>query len=543
VTPAPVPGCSSDGWCWLRPQPTGNIIENIQGSASDDLWAGGNAGTALHWDGHAWSGHSVNGEPYDLSGVLSLGKNDVWAIGPDGFFHWDGTTWTQSLKLNATAISGTGPGNAWAITPGGELMYLQQSGWAPAGSVGNDSCGSIYAASPTDVWIGCATMVHYDGTGFTDTGTVPGAFQMSGSGGSEVWAATPTGAWRWNGTSWAQAGLGGSIAIYNISVRAPGDAWAIDQNDVLHHWQGGSWRVTWQGQQDVTRCVFAAPGGDVWVGGTDGLLLRGDGTTMTPVTDSPATPTAWAFGMTGVAPNHLWVTTNDGVNVWDGATWTTMPGTSGHAYTQIWASAVDDVWMVDNDYVLWRWDGSVMHNMLTFPGFLTGSAANDVWASYQHWDGTTWTVTGTGDSGYTQTAEWASGPTDAWIVGSGGYMKHWDGTTWTRVTGFGSLLLSAVWGTGPSDVWVGGDNEQVSHWDGQQWKGLHSVSGNPKVNGFAGAAGDVWILGGKTGALHWNGTSVTASWIGSYDPFASIWGAPGFGMFASGTYGILRHDW
>ena len=182
---------------------------------------------------------------------------------------------------------------------------------------------------------------------------------------------------------------------------------------------------------------------------------------------------------------------------------------------QIWASAVDDVWMVDNDFVLWRWDGSTLHDMLNFPGFLTGSSANDVWASYQHWDGTSWTVTGAGDSGYTQTAEWASGPSDAWIVGSDGYIKHWDGTSWTRMTGFGTLRLAAVWGTGPDDVWVGGDNEQVSRWDGQKWTPLHNVSGNPQVNGFAGVPGDVWILGGATGALHWDGTSVTPSWIGS----------------------------
>ena len=538
----PVPACSSDGWCWMRPRPTGNIIENIQGSAPSDLWAGGNAGTALHWDGHAWSGHPVTGEVYDVAGLLSLGQNDVWAIGQDGFFHWDGADWTLSLKLEAAAISGTGPSNAWAITSGGELMSLQQTGWGPRGPVGNDSCATIWASSPTDVWIGCATMIHYDGTSFTDTGTVPGAFQMSGSGASEVWAATPNGAWHWNGTTWAQAGLAGTI-LYDISVRAAGDVWAIDQEDALHHWQGSSWQQTWQGQPSTTRCVFAAPGADVWVGGTDGLLLRGDGTTMAPATDTPATPVAWARGSTGVAPNHLWITTDSGVQVWDGTAWTTMPGTSGKAYTQIWASAVDDVWMVDNDFVLWRWDGSTLHNMLSFPGFLTGSAANDVWASYQHWDGTSWTVTGAGDSGYTQTAEWASGPSDAWIVGSDGYIKHWDGTSWTRMTGFGTLRLAAVWGTGPSDVWVGGDNEQVSRWDGQKWTPLHNVSGNPQVNGFAGVPGDVWILGGATGALHWDGTSVTPSWIGSYDPFTGIWGTPGFGMFASGASGIIRHDW
>lgn len=93
----PIPGCSSDGWCWLRPRPTGNIIYNLHGSAGDDVWAGGSAGTALHWDGHAWTSHAVDGELNDLTSVFAIGPDDVWATSDDGFFHWNGVSWTLDL--------------------------------------------------------------------------------------------------------------------------------------------------------------------------------------------------------------------------------------------------------------------------------------------------------------------------------------------------------------------------------------------------------------------------------------------------------------
>src|SRR5438132_5963924 len=183
--------------------------------------------------------------------------------------------------------------------------------------------------------------------------------------------------------------------------------------------------------------------------------------------------------------------------------------------------------MVDNDAVLTRWNGTSFQQMLNEAGFLSGTSANDVWAGFMHWDGQTWTTTGTRDAGYTVTALWASGPSDAWVVGSSGYVKHWDGTTWTRMTGLGSILLTSVWGTGPNDVWIGGENEQILRWDGPKLSPTHNSSGGAQIRGFAGGPGNVWILGGKTGAMHWDGVTLSPSWIGTYANASGIWaGAP-----------------
>jgi hypothetical protein len=287
--------------------------------------------------------------------------------------------------------------------------------------------------------------------------------------------------------------------------------------------------------------VFAI-GTDVWIGGARGLLMRGDGTTLAPTTDTPMTPRVWTNRIYGLDPSRLWIATNDGIQVWDGMTLTTMAGTAGKTYGTVWASAADDVWVVDSDYFLWRWNGDTFQRMVQPVQFLFGTAANDVWADFRHWDGHAWTTTGALDEGFKASAMWASGSSDAWVVGTSGYVKHWDGASWNRIMGLGATRLTSVWGIGPSDVWVGGENETIERWDGQKWTNLNSVVGGRDVRGFAGKAGSVWVLGGDQRAMHWNGTTLAPSWMGTYIDLTSLWAGPTFGVFAGGGDGLLRHE-
>ena len=41
--------CSGDNWCWQTPLPH-NPLLGVAGSASNDVWAFGSAGTRLHYD-------------------------------------------------------------------------------------------------------------------------------------------------------------------------------------------------------------------------------------------------------------------------------------------------------------------------------------------------------------------------------------------------------------------------------------------------------------------------------------------------------------
>ncbi len=536
------PGCSSDGWCWLRPRPTGSLLYNVTGRAANDVWASGQAGAALHWDGRSWTSHAVEGEVYDVVSVWTVGPNDAWAAGDSGFFHWDGAHWTRATTTAGSAISGVGS-EVWAVARSGTFMHLVGSSWATGSSPGS-SCSGIWVGSATDIWIACDAVYHFDGKTFTDAGIGKGVSFLSASATNNVWAAYATGEiWHFDGSGWAKSTGYTGDGVWSLSARGPGDVWVLDRSDTLFHLQGTSWRQTWRGQPSQTRSVFAI-GGDVWVSGANGMLARGDGTTFTASTDATLSNHVWARSTYGFEPSRVWFGTDDGVQVWDGTSLSTLPGTEGRSVTGLWASAPDDLWFVDNSYALERWNGSSIQTMLASEAssFLSGTSPSDVWCGFRHWDGQTWTVTGAGDAGYTIAAMWGSGPTDAWAVGSSGYVKHWDGQSWTRMTGLFSQPLRAVWGTGPNDVWIGGDNEQISRWDGQKWTSMHSGGDEGSlIRGFAGRAGDIWALGGKTGALHWDGVTMATSWTGSYVYLNAIWAGPTLGVFAAGGGGILQH--
>src|SRR5215813_14620495 len=47
--------CSGDDWCWRNPLPQGNPLDGVRGSGASDVWAVGEAGTILHFDGSAWT--------------------------------------------------------------------------------------------------------------------------------------------------------------------------------------------------------------------------------------------------------------------------------------------------------------------------------------------------------------------------------------------------------------------------------------------------------------------------------------------------------
>ena len=82
--------------------------EHVDAIAADDVWAvghfktvnpaGGHVGQqplALHWDGSTWE-QMDSGTSQDLWGVWGTGENDVYAIGNSGtILHFDGTFPTE----------------------------------------------------------------------------------------------------------------------------------------------------------------------------------------------------------------------------------------------------------------------------------------------------------------------------------------------------------------------------------------------------------------------------------------------------------------
>lgn len=166
------------------------------------------------------------------------------------------------------------------------------------------------------------------------------------------------------------------------------------------------------------------------------------------------------------------------------------------------------------------------------------SAAGDITALTEHWNGTAWQVVpspGVGQSSsLSGVAILAAGY--AWAVGSyagdaltGGkaLIEHWNGRSWIRVPGpqpGGVSGLNAVtvisarnaWAVGGYAAQTGGTSKPFAvHWNGRKWRRVPvPVTSSGILSGVSATAwNDVWAVGfTETAArqvmiLHWNGRS------------------------------------
>ena len=82
-------------WEWQNPLPTGNPLHGVWGSSGSDVFAVGDYGTIVHYDGMTWSPMS-SGTYNHLRGVWGSSGSDVFAVGDYGtILHYDGAAWSH----------------------------------------------------------------------------------------------------------------------------------------------------------------------------------------------------------------------------------------------------------------------------------------------------------------------------------------------------------------------------------------------------------------------------------------------------------------
>ena len=93
TTPTQTVDYSSTSWQLSQPQT--NTLLGIWGIAENDVFAVGDKGTILHYDGATWS-VMESGTTVDLRGVWGTSATNVYAVGYEGgtILHYDGLEWS-----------------------------------------------------------------------------------------------------------------------------------------------------------------------------------------------------------------------------------------------------------------------------------------------------------------------------------------------------------------------------------------------------------------------------------------------------------------
>jgi hypothetical protein len=257
---------------WVnKTSPVQNPLSSIWGAAADDIWAVGEAGTIIHYDGAGWS-KVTSGTTAGLHWVWGSGKSDVWAVGTNGVvLRYKGSAWSSSTQGSSphNCVWGTGPSNVWVS--GAAVHHFDGTNW----STDTSALGhSIWGSSASDVYlVGIATgsvVYHYDGSAWSGGTNISSKYiaRLFGFASNDIWAVGEPGILRYNGSTWAPMvpAPGTTDPIGVIWGSSPTDVWvgAAEVAGPMFHFDGSQWKATSAGPRNA---IWGSSATDVWTVG------------------------------------------------------------------------------------------------------------------------------------------------------------------------------------------------------------------------------------------------------------------------------------
>lgn len=158
---------------------TSQNLTGVWGFASNNVYAVGNNGVILHWDGYAWA-QQTSGTAANFLGVQGPNAGHVYAWADDHkvyITHNNGTTWSQSpvdpFDYNPHGFWANTPNDIWTTFNGSRVNYSSTELTSMVGDLdGNIGSGGgttfLYGFGPNDMFMGMGNsghseIMHYTG--------------------------------------------------------------------------------------------------------------------------------------------------------------------------------------------------------------------------------------------------------------------------------------------------------------------------------------------------------------------------------------------
>jgi hypothetical protein len=489
--------CGADGWCWGYPRPQGARLNRLWGTAPTDLWAVGEGGTIIGFDGKTWS-RAPSGTTDTLVALAGRARGDAWAIGRERTLLrlregvW--SPWRQPPDAGRAPrwpaagefrdIVALPNGEAWVVG-GVERGATLDGGDELAGSClmgrfsaeawlfdEDDACTAlvqVWGSSPDDVWArGGADVVHWNGKSLTKNPSGRPAPLVGRHGIADGWRLQ---------IDWG-SGTAGTMLHATLAARADqaprardfwafgaADVWTLGTDGALAHFDGKRWE---QGDLPVKiKGVAGLASDDVWAVASPSTLLHHDGRRWqaSPIPGN-ANVDPSAIGV--AAPHDIWVLAGARILRFDRERWTEVPAaaaadprTSSAAWSALMIRAPDDVWIGGDGQAL-HWNGRQLEVIDTdFPVTALWGDAHDIWAGspVHRWNGSTFVVppeVGGSEAGSAGFWAGAAGPGAIWLARGGTIARLAAG----RLETVGTLPVSlrAIWQAASGDVWAVGSH-------------------------------------------------------------------------------------
>ena len=275
---------------------TTKYIAGIWGASANNVFAVGDGGTILHYDGSAWSA-MTSGTTHYLGGIWGASANDVFAVGSYGtILRYNGAAWsamTSGTANNLMGIWGTSSNDVFAVGLSGTILHYDGVSWSlmdpgpdvTAGSstilgVWGSSSNSVFALaywwevvdglSPTYHYL----ILHYDGSAWTtvDSGLNNILSGIWGASSSDIYAVGGGGSRHFDGSVWHRT----FPVSREPKVRgtSPSDVFVAGDGGGISHFDGSTWSSMTSQTIQYVGGIWGSSSTDVFIVGSDGTILR-----------------------------------------------------------------------------------------------------------------------------------------------------------------------------------------------------------------------------------------------------------------------------
>jgi hypothetical protein len=527
--------CTPDLFCQVAPEVTANRLNAVWGSGPNDVWAVGDAGTIVHYDGTSW--RSVVWQTNaSLLGVSGTSERDVWFVGEGGVvLHYDGVDIDAargpSTDLYLIAVHAIGKDDVWIASGSlrfpvedldyGAVFHFDGASWRDVRPApGKLFYRALWANSSSDVWVTGDRTFRYRGTEWQPVGTAEGA---------DLWGNSATGVWMPDRVStdavWHVDGVkstktfdgDASRKLQGIWGSSERDIWSVGSQGYIVHYDGSAWAAVPSGTQQNLNAVWGSSSRDVWAVGDIGMILHFDGSSWSIAIADRADERSHPFNAIWSASSERhWIASAAGIFEYDGGRQLRASGPDGGpgaaSYRSIWGTAPDNVVAVGSVGAIAEFDGT------RWTGPAKSTTSDDLSAVWGHSDKMLavgrrtgiirvgrgdWRVEPvTGGAGGPLSAIWGSSAEDIWVSSFiSGVFGHYVGGRWEAVDT--SVFAAALWGSARDDVW-GVSNRSAARFDGMRWTGMPlPVEGATAITGCGTAS--PWVAGEGGVLLNYNG--------------------------------------
>jgi hypothetical protein len=257
-------------------------LNAVWGSDNTHIFAAGQSGTIIRYDGTSWSA-MTSGTTVDLYGLWGSSSTNLFAVGKSGtILHYDGIEWA-ALDSGTTAdlhsVWGSSSTDIIAAGQSGTILRYDGTAWSPMAAGTTAALYTVWGTDNTHIFAAgqSGVIIKYDGTSWSamTSGTAVDLYGLWGSSSDNIFAAGQSGnIILYDGTSWSSITSGTTADLYGIWGTDSSHVFTAGQSGVILNYDGTVFSSMDRDTSSDLRSIWGASYADVFITGDLGTVLR-----------------------------------------------------------------------------------------------------------------------------------------------------------------------------------------------------------------------------------------------------------------------------